>query len=121
MLRIKTAMQFVEEMERTDYLQKNCKADGVSVKSVLQNRPVPESHADLVEFFLSTESQEINFEIARYRSRWSSQSAFLRPCLNPKPEKPTQTHSTLILFRRCNIDIIIVHGIIALNNYTKGF
>jgi hypothetical protein len=120
MLRIKIAMQFVE-MERIHYLQKNCKADGVSVKSVLQNRPVPESHADLVEFFLSTESQEINFEIARYRSRWSSQSAFLRPCLNPKPEKPTQTHSTLILFRRCNIDIIIVHGIIALNNYTKGF
>jgi pyrroloquinoline quinone (PQQ) biosynthesis protein C len=69
MLRIKTATQFVEEMERTHYLQKICKADGVSVKSVLQNRPVPESHADLVEFFLSTESQEMNFEIARYRPR----------------------------------------------------
>jgi hypothetical protein len=69
MLRIKTAKQFVEEMERTHYLQKTCKPDGVPVKSVLQNRPVPESHADLVEFFLSTESQEINFEIARYRPR----------------------------------------------------
>lgn len=69
MLKIKTAMQFVEEMERAHYLQRICKADGVSVKSVLQNRPVPESHADLVEFFLSTEGQEMNFEIARYRPR----------------------------------------------------
>jgi len=35
--------------------------------SILQARPVPSTHAELIEYFLSTEGGEMQFETARMR------------------------------------------------------
>ncbi|CAM6034828.1 unnamed protein product [Sphagnum compactum] len=58
-----------EDVDEKERVEKQMQDERERRRFARENRPVPESHADLVEFFLSTESQEMNFEIARYRPR----------------------------------------------------